>query len=39
MRIHAVLPPTEIQNCIIRRLRNFRKYVSYKDLKVLMTDF
>lgn len=36
--IHAVFPETEIQNCIIHQLRNSSKYVSYKDLKALMTD-
>ena len=36
--IHAVLPETEIQNCIIHQLRNSSKYVSYKDLKALMSD-
>lgn len=34
--IEAVYPKTEIQNCIIHQLRNSSKYVSYKDLKVLM---
>ena len=36
--IEAVYPRTEIQNCIIHQLRNSSKYVSYKDLKVLMAD-
>ena len=36
--IEAVFPKTEIQNCIIHRLRNSSKYVSYKDLKTLMAD-
>ena len=36
--IEAVFPKTEIQNCIIHRLRNSSKYVSYKDLKELMAD-
>ena len=36
--IEAVFPKTEIQNCIIHQLRNSSKYVSYKDLKALMTD-
>ena len=36
--IEAVYPKTEIQNCIIHQLRNSSKYVSYKDLKALMTD-
>ena len=34
--IHAAFPQTEIQNCIIRQLRNSSKYVSCKDLKALM---
>ena len=36
--IEAVFPKTEVQNCIIHHLRNSSKYVSYKDLKALMTD-
>ena len=36
--IAAVYPKTDIQNCIIHQLRNSSKYVSYKDLKALMTD-
>ncbi len=36
--IHAVLPEMEIQNCMIHQLRNSSKYVSYKDLKALMSD-
>ena len=36
--IEAVFPETEVQNCIIHQLRNSSKYVSYKDLKALMTD-
>ena len=36
--IEAVFPKTDIQNCIIHQLRNSSKYVSYKDLKALMTD-
>ena len=36
--IEAVFPKTEVQNCIIHQLRNYSKYVSYKDLKALMTD-
>ena len=36
--IEAVFPKTEIQNCIVHQLRNSSKYVSYKDLKALMTD-
>ena len=36
--IEAVFPKTEIQNCIIHQIRNSAKYVSYKDLKMLMSD-
>lgn len=36
--IEAVFPDAEIQNCIIHQLRNSSKYVSYKDIKALMTD-
>ncbi len=36
--IEAVFPKTEVQNCIIHQIRNSSKYVSYKDLKVLMAD-
>ena len=36
--IEAAFPKTEIQNCIIHQIRNSSKYVSYKDLKALMTD-
>lgn len=36
--IEAVFPQTEVQNCIIHQLRNSSRYVSYKDLKILMTD-
>ena len=36
--IHAVFPEMEIQNCMIHQLRNSSKYVSYKDLKALMSD-
>ena len=36
--IEAVFPKTEVQNCIIHQLRNSSKYVSYKELKALMTD-
>lgn len=31
--VEATFPHTDIQNCIIRQLRNSCKYVSYKDLK------
>ncbi len=36
--IHAAFPQTEIQNCIVHQLRNSSKYVSYKDLKALMSN-
>ena len=36
--IYAVFPHTEIRNCIIHHLRKSSKYVSYKNLKVLMAD-
>lgn len=36
--VEAVFPKAEIQNCIIHQLRNSSKYVSYKDLKALMSD-
>lgn len=36
--IAAVYPKTEIQRCIIHQIRNTTKYVSYKDIKVLMAD-
>ncbi len=36
--IEAVFPQTEIQQCIIHQIRNTTKFVSYKDIKVLMTD-
>lgn len=36
--IEAVFPQTQIQQCIIHQIRNSTKYVSYKDLKALMTD-
>ena len=36
--IEAVYPKTEIQQCIIHQIRNSTKYVSYKDIKALMTD-
>ncbi len=35
---HATFPQAEIQNCIIHQLRNSSKYVTYKDLMVLMAD-
>lgn len=36
--ISAVFPKTEIQKCIIHQIRNNTKYVSYKDIKPLMSD-
>lgn len=36
--IEAVYPATKIQSCIIHQIRNSTKYVSYKDIKVLMSD-
>lgn len=36
--IEAVYPKTEIQQCIIHQIRNTTRYVSYKDIKALMSD-
>lgn len=36
--IEAVFPQTEIQQCIIHQIRNTTRFVSYKDIKLLMTD-
>jgi len=36
--IEAVYPKTEIQQCVIHQIRNSTKYVSYKDLRPLMSD-
>ena len=36
--IEAAYPKTEIQQCIIHQIRNTTKFVSYKDIKALMTD-
>ncbi len=36
--IEAAYPKTEIQQCVIHQIRNMTKFVSYKDLKVLMAD-
>ena len=36
--IEAVFPKTEIQQCIIHQIRNTTKFVSYKDIKLLMSD-
>ncbi len=36
--IEAGYPKTEIRQCIIHQIRNSTKFVSYKDIKKLMTD-
>ena len=36
--IEAVFPQTEIQQCIIHQIRNTAKFVSYKEIKLLMVD-
>jgi transposase-like protein len=36
--IEAAFPKTEQQLCIIHQIRNSTRYVSYKDLKAVMTD-
>ena len=36
--INSIFPKTEQQLCIIHQIRNSTKYVSYKDLKPIMTD-
>lgn len=36
--IEAVYPRTEIQQCIIHQIRNTTRFVSYKEIKPLMTD-
>ncbi|HWP95209.1 MAG TPA: IS256 family transposase [Syntrophomonadaceae bacterium] len=36
--IEAVFPQTEIQQCVIHQIRNTTRFVSYKDIKVLMAD-
>ena len=36
--IEAVFPKTEVQHCIIHQIRNSTRFVSYKDIKVLMAD-
>jgi transposase-like protein len=36
--IEAVYPKTEIQQCVIHQIRNTTKFVSYKDIKALMSD-
>lgn len=36
--IEAVFPKTEIQQCIIHQIRNTTRFISYKDIKILMAD-
>ncbi len=36
--ISAVFPKAEIQHCIIHQIRNTTRFVSYKDIKVLIAD-
>jgi len=36
--IGAVFPQTEIQQCVIHQIRNTTRFVSYKDIKLLMAD-
>lgn len=36
--IGAVFPQTGIQQCITHQIRNTTRFVSYKDIKLLMTD-
>ena len=36
--IQAVFPKTEVQHCVIHQIRNSTRFVSYKDIKVLMAD-
>lgn len=36
--IEAVFPRTELQQCIIHQIRKTTKFVSYKEIKPLMTD-
>jgi len=36
--INSIFPKTEQQLCIIHQIRNSTKYVSYKDLKPVMSD-
>ena len=36
--IEVVYPKTEIQQCIIHQIRNTTRFVSYKDIKALMSD-
>jgi transposase-like protein len=36
--INAAFPHSQIQRCIIHQIRSSTKYVSYKDIKAVMTD-
>ncbi len=36
--ISAVFPETEIQHCVIHQIRNSTRFVSYKNIKELMSD-
>ena len=36
--INAAFPKSQIQRCIIHQIRSSTRYVSYKDIKSLMTD-
>jgi hypothetical protein len=36
--IEAVFPKTEMQKCIIHQIRNITRFVSFKDIRSLMTD-
>ena len=36
--IEAAFPKTEIQQCVIHQIRNTTRFVSYKDIKELMSD-
>ena len=36
--IESIFPRTEIQQCVIHQIRNSTKFVSYKDIKLLMAD-
>lgn len=36
--IEAVFPKAEVQHCVIHQIRNSTRFVSYKDIKVLMAD-
>lgn len=36
--VKAVFPKTQIQQCIIHQILNTTRFISYKDIKALMTD-